>query len=414
LQFSDTAPAGGDGFVGLQALTCLSPLGCRPISGQEFGVLCSRIKYLPKRPQRILEEKENQERMKMFHARDTISGAKLVQKWQIDILYLSYLIMKHDLAILDPDPAENSLLAKTDTQKVVEIIKNEPRSLYQKLFLVSEVERIEKKLSFPPAPNPHPTQILKSLPDEGSNEINEHVIESVTWTDPLQLVIEAHESDIKKSSNVFSLIGKVWFVKFSHEEWGLYPDQEKYRFIAQLLSLSNSSKSHESEYSIYNADLYEKVSGKAIAKDFKPDDEVIQELNESDLSDKLSADELIRFRIIGHHLLEKLKEAREAGDQDHVKEAQRNIDTYRLHIFNEYGIKTVVSKDEKRITLHESYRASNEIKKLRQVVKNQIRNAIKDFDRMRNFKFHLQHSLKVKSDKTFYSPEHPTAWYVSM
>jgi hypothetical protein len=31
-----------------------------------------------------------------------------------------------------------------------------------------------------------------------------------------------------------------------------------------------------------------------------------------------------------------------------VKEAQDNIDTYRSHLFNEDGIKAVISKDEKK------------------------------------------------------------------
>jgi hypothetical protein len=49
-----------------------------------------------------------------------------------------------------------------------------------------------------------------------------------------------------------------------------------------------------------------------------------------------------------------------------------------------------------------------------ELVKNQINKAIKDFDTMPRFKSHLQHSLKIKSNKTVYSPEIPVPWYVSM
>jgi hypothetical protein len=232
---------------------------------------------------------------------------------------------------------------------------------------------------------------------------------------PLRLAIEEHEGDIKQSSNVFALIGKVWFVKYAQEEWGLYPDQEKYRYIARLLSLSASStKSPHAEYSIYNDELYQKVSGKLVVGGLQNGVKVMRDLNESDLSDKLAVEDIRKFRTLGYKLLEQLRDARDGGNRDSIKKAEENIDTYRSHVFNEYGIKAVISKDEETISFRVFHRASTEIEKLRQLVKNQINKAIKDFDTMPKFKFHLKHSLKMKSNRTFYSFELPTIWYVSI
>jgi hypothetical protein len=210
-------------------------------------------------------------------------------------------------------------------------------------------------------------------------------------------------------------MGRVWFAKFAEAEWGLYPDQQKYRYIAHVLSLCNGHpKAQDSEHSIYNADLYAKVSGKETGSESHADGETTRPLSTSDLGDKLSQEDINGFRKVGNDLLDQLHEAKEAGNPTHVKKVQENIDLYRSHPFNQYGIKTVISKDEKSISFRVLYRASAEVEKLRQLVKHQIRKATEDFDRMPRFQSHLQHSFKMKSNKTFYSPESPTSWYVSM
>jgi hypothetical protein len=272
----------------------------------------------------------------MFRRRNTISGLKLVQKWEIDTYDLSYLIMKHKLTVLEADPAQNSLLKRffksryspIDTEKLIEIMTENSESLHEKLFFLSEVDRIAGEINLPPAPEPDPTEILESIPEEGSKENNQgpvHILYS-RRPHPLRLVIEEHERKIKKTSNVFALIGKVWFVKFAQKEYGLYPDQEKYRYIARLLSLSDRNpKSLDDEYSIYNVDLYEKVSGKPAATGSHDDGEIMRELNESDLTDKLSVEDIRGVRKVADDLLEQLKEAREVSNEEFIKKALANM-----------------------------------------------------------------------------------------
>ena len=359
----------------------------------------------------------------MVRLKNTITGDQMFSEWNTDPTKLSYLILKHDLTVLRPFkiPVLARFLPlkrlRSDSKELLETISDHPRNLYQLLFLKTELEKIPlEPRPQPPQPPPIATpKLAEREPAEDEKDRFGPIMEKLPdpW-DPLEWVIEDHEPQIKGKLNVFWLMGKVWYVKFAKSEWGLYPDQEKYRYIARLLSLCDSPKTRESEYSIYNAELYVRVSGKRISKNIEADGEVMRELNESDLSDKLSADDLRRIKELGYDLLEKLKEGREAGNEEFIQKALDNIDKYRSHLSNEYGIKAAISKDEKRISFHQYYRPSKEIEKLRQVVKNQISNAIKDFDRMPAFRSHLQHSLKVKSDRTIYSPEQPTVWYVSM
>jgi hypothetical protein len=237
----------------------------------------------------------------------------------------------------------------------------------------------------------------------------------------LRDVIEDHEGQIKDKSNVFSLMGRVWFVKFAQLEWGLYPDQEKYRYIANVVGLCDGyPRPGDTEYSIYNTDLCAKVKGEPAGNTLTgADSAALKDLSEadlsnSDLSDTLSVEDIRKFREMGYDLLEQLEDARDTLNPDRVKKAQDNIDAYRSHLSNEYGIIALVSTDEKKISFKIRYRPSKEIEKLRQLVKNQINKAIKDFDTMPRLKSHLEHSVKMRSNKTFYAPELPTAWYVSM
>ena len=224
---------------------------------------------------------------------------------------------------------------------------------------------------------------------------------------------------LKRSPNVFALIGRVWFVKFAQREYGLFPDQEKYRYIANVLSLCEGNpKAHDAEYSIYNTDLCAKVKGEPIGENPEDTGTALKEFGEADLgncdlSDKLSLDEFRSFKKQGYDLLDQLWDARMGGNQDRIKKSEKNVDSYRLYLFNEYGIKTGISKDEKKLSFKVRHRPGPELEKLRQVVKNQINNAIKDFDRMPRFKVHVQHSIRTGTHKTVYTPEHPIVWTVS-
>jgi hypothetical protein len=159
--------------------------------------------------------------------------------------------------------------------------------------------------------------------------------------------------------------------------------------------------------------LFAKVKGGSPgnASDYAGED--LAELAQSDLSDNLSLDDIKGFRRVGFGLLEHLREARESGNPDLIGKAEKDIHLYRSHLSNNYGIMAKVSKDEEKIHFRKYHRPTREIEKLRQLVKNQVNNAIKDFDRMPGFQSHLHHSLHIGSHKTVYSPENPTAWTVT-
>jgi hypothetical protein len=383
-----------------------------------------------------------------------ITGEQLMAKWHIDEYDLSYLILKHELTVLDPPkiPILKTFLrsrhVRTDSEKFLKIIMNDPHSLQQKLFLVEEIENMgdlssiyierskQKMRSFlssledlssgqPEPRSPEKDDSEQSLPVRysrkspasrtrtPSREFNKAF--GITDESMLKDAIEDHESEIKSTPNVFSLIGKVWFVKFKNDEWGLYPDQEKYKYIATLLSLSNENpKDKELEYSIYNVDLMVKVKGKKISAEAPNYDEQ-GDLSRSDLAETFSSEDVGRFRESWHEILEELREARESGDQKLVNETQDKIDRYRSILLNDYGIQTMISKDETRVFFKTLHRASAENEKVRQIVKNQINNAIKDFkEHMPMFGRHLRHSLKTKLYNTLYSPENHILWHVSV
>jgi len=357
----------------------------------------------------------------MAQIEKTISGEQLLKEWHLDAVELSYLILKHDLTVLRPSrvPLLGKLLPpkrlRADSRELLRVIKGDPYSLSHMLFLLAEVQNIPKKQRTPEKP----TAKEKSVSREGRSP--QYYIPKAKTEDLLRAVIEDQEGQIKDKPNVFSLMGRVWFIKFAKEEWGLYPDQEKYRYIAHILGVCDGyPRPGDTEYSIYNTDLCARVKGDPAGNNLAgADSSVLKELTEadlsnSDLSDQLAVEDIRKFREMGYDLLEQLGEARKGGNQDRIKTAQDSIERYRSYLSNEFGIIAVVSKDEKKVSLKIRYRQSKEIEKLRQLVKNQINKAIKDFDTMPRLKSHLEHSVKMRSNKTFYAPELPTVWYVSM
>ena len=113
----------------------------------------------------------------MFHGKDTISGSELMTRWEINTHYLSYLIMKHDLTVIEPDTEQTSqtkLLrrprnSRIATENLLEIITDKPGSLCQKIFLLSEVERIAGEIEPRPIPKSATIEFLEPIP-KGSAE----------------------------------------------------------------------------------------------------------------------------------------------------------------------------------------------------------------------------------------------------
>jgi hypothetical protein len=352
----------------------------------------------------------------MSQPENTITGQGILEQWNISLAELSYQILKHDLTVLKPSGIPLLRLfvqpktLRSDSEQLLKIIRDDYSKLNQMLFLVNEVKKIPKKKK----PIIEEKSESKSGPLPQYHIPKDKIGPKPKAEDRIKAVIEDHDDSIKDFENVFSLLGKAWFVKFKQDEWGLYPDQEKYRYIAHLLNICDGHpKVPDTEGSIYNTDLVAKVKGAPTGNEPNDTDgAALKELSESDLADKLTADEVEHFKDQGYDLLEHLRAAREGGNEDRIKKAQDNIAAYRSYLFNQYGIKAVIG--ESKVSFHKLYRPAKELEKLRQLVKNQINKAVKDFDTMPRFKSHLEHSVKMKSSKTFYAPELPTSWYVSI
>jgi hypothetical protein len=400
----------------------------------------------------------------MSLGKDTINGKGLAAKWGVyDIHELSYRILKYDLSVLDPPRIPilkfffNPKNFRIDSDKILEIIQNNPHKLYHKLFLADEIDKVGREINFATftktklessAADPKPEgKYCRSTPqapfpqvkkgDSSKQQKTNDIVSVRKCLEPaftvdkvfsgkrkktnvlpekaLKDVIEDHEDNIRKYSNVFSLIGKVWFVKFKKQEWGLYPNQQKYKYIAYLLSLPNNSHAEEDpEFSIPNADLVARVRGKEITEDHHAGNE-LDGLNDSDLADNLSPMDIKKFKEVGYKLLEKLDKRKKSGNLELINATQKEIDKYQSYLLNEYGIKTKISMVMHKINYKTLYRPGKENEKIRQLVKNNTNNAIKDFqDHMPMLGKHLKNSLKTKVYTTIYSPQTHINWHVSM
>jgi hypothetical protein len=347
-----------------------------------------------------------------------INGSDLRIHWKIDYPQIAYIILKRDISVLALPRKFNSKSSfdpkdyKIGISELTHNLKSDPYFLSDKAFWIPDIVKLSEYVKSLPT---HPKYIYPDYKDtikqkragSGRNEIKPKIVEA----NPIKKIIEFHEKDIKNNSNVFSLLGKVWFVKFKEHEWGLYPDNEKYKYIASLLSLT-SSNLNDIKYSIYNSDLIariKKLNGAVDAKDY----EAKEELNESDLRDQLSYHEFQRLKDIGYDLLEKIKETKSTGKQFEIKIAERNFKIYQETMLNEYGV--LCKQSGEKLYFKTYLRSSKEVEKLRQLVKNQIGNAIKDFsEEMPKLATHLKNSISTKSIETSYEPETRLQWKVLM
>ena len=171
----------------------------------------------------------------MSRAEDTIRGELLIVQLRTSIFELSYLIIKHGLTVLEP-PKKSWLnyfvrpkYGRTDPEGLLEIIQNDPEKLRHKLFLLSEIQKVPPPPILPvdtgaeacisEASRPESEEPKTELESERSGfDVGTQALISPNYEVLLRATIENHESDIKNSANVFSLLGKVWFIKFKDKE----------------------------------------------------------------------------------------------------------------------------------------------------------------------------------------------------
>jgi hypothetical protein len=382
----------------------------------------------------------------MFRKNSVITGHQLAAKWKIDLFNLSYTVLKHDLSILKKPKSLLSKFffdyqkSKLTSEQVLEIIQSDPKALRDELFLIEEIEKLhlpagfqktysiirserqstepkqKETYSIPPAQGVQYSRGHAPLRDEPSNFDNllrqNKEFEGVFNNIVLRNVIEAHEDAISQHPNVYSLIGKVWFIKFMQKEWGLYPDYEKYKYIAFLLSLpSNGNGGHQS--SINNRELVLMFNKKPPDDKSIPEDK-LEDLNNLEMRDNMSGQDRAAFIDYKNQLESKIKAAELSGDPEQKKKVDELFDEFRRIVSNTYGMACGISPKGK-IFIKNRVKASNELEKSRQLIKGHIRNARKDFaDRMPILSKHLKNCIKPQKFQTSYSPEQPTTWYVSM
>jgi hypothetical protein len=327
----------------------------------------------------------------------------------------------------------------------LEILKADPKGLCNELFLIEEIENLHLPAGFqktysqirserqsteptqkevssvPPAQGVQYSRGNRPLLDESPNINNllkhNKEFEEVFNNIILRNVIEAHEGAISQHPNVYSLIGRVWFIKFMQKEWGLYPDHEKYNYLAHLLKLTEKSPEEElPEFSFNNPDLVAWVKKKDISDVWgdEPAQEY-EELNDPTCVDDRSWDEIKHLKEMGYETFDNLKYAERSGDKGAAKRAQAELDKIRSFLLNEHGILTRLSADGNKMFFRVLIRPDKFHEGARQLIKNQVRNALKDFEgRMPLLNRHLNRSLEMRSHQTSYIPENQINWHVSM
>jgi hypothetical protein len=370
----------------------------------------------------------------MFTKIRTITGDQLATRWGVGLFSLAYIILKHDVSVIIPP---QKLLSKIffnpnkyrlTSEKVLNIIKYNYNKLSDKLFLIEEIENLRLDAGFlrncpksrsewiEPNSEPQETEARPSIPDIRYCRAPR---EDTTF---LRDLVENHENNIKKHPNVFSLVGRYWFIKYQENAWGLYPDQKKYKYLAHLLCLTTnrdpnllepSDDPDFLEYTIDNVELCARVN----RTETSPLDNHMEEdvLNLSTLTDNLTPEDFDKIKDIGYDLLEKLNKAKESNNLGRIAKSQNDFDKYLSYLLNEHSIKAGVLPNGCDLYFKRLYRSSAELEKIRQLIKNNINNAKKDLqEHMPTLKTHLDVCLNIKSRSTSYIPGFDTKWMVSI
>jgi|GEM_PF-5220986 len=336
-----------------------------------------------------------------------VTGKQIMDYWQLNEFELGYYTLKYDLTIVDrveiAEDDNDSLVWGINTQNRIRILRDEIGSLPQCQFYVPEIEMdgnrgglklIDLKAGY--FFNPDAGYYFCSLG---------------TAPESLKEAIEGNHPEIKSSENVFKNFGPVWWVVYRSDEEALLVDQERYRYIAHLLSNSNDSHG-DSDSFIYNTELIGLVKKKSF-EEIYPEADVDSESISIIESDNLTKSEKDRIENIGYELLDALESAKSSGDSHSISAARDNFNKYQSHILNEYGIKS--NAKNSRLFFGQQNRATPEFEKLRQNIKNQIRNAKKELKKhMPRLSKHLDRSITVHQYKTSYQPEIKIPWHVSL
>jgi len=212
---------------------------------------------------------------------------------------------------------------------------------------------------------------------------------------------QAESPELEREENSFVRKGKYWSIKYG-EESGHFPDHQRIRYIVHLIE--------EAGIEINNGSLVMLVKGAQFSEELPKG--FTQDTNISDMANGLSREDLDKFIDMGNKYLIRLSQAEEKGDEGILKKYQEEFKRYKSHLFNEYGVKTLIMNEG--IRLRRLYRGSEQVEKDRQLVKNQIGKAIKDFqNELPGFAKHLDKSIRRTLKHVIYKPENPIHWHIS-
>ena len=306
----------------------------------------------------------------MFTRNQTITGERLIWHWNTDIHELSYFALLHDLSVFDPANIPsvkfffNPARYRIDNESLVKIILEHPEVLLGKSFWIPEIEKLANKISFKfkrePAASLHysRSKITKQPPTTYPKDPDKKIIEKKDPELTLKLVVEAHNEEIETSPNVFSLLGKAWFVKFNRNEWGIYPEHEKYKYIALLLDLFSYKNDPDNiDFSISNLELVGKVKGeKYEVKIFKDEEHGEDLYDETKFDENLTDEEIESLKQVGYNLLAQMTKAKQWDNYNLINELNENLDKYKAHLQKNYGIIPKIRKGNIKRRVHKSCR----------------------------------------------------------
>jgi hypothetical protein len=236
--------------------------------------------------------------------------------------------------------------------------------------------------------------------------------------------IEATDHLIKDKKNVFKRAGKNWLIKYEGES-ATFPDYERIRYIVHLL---NKPWVQISVIDLFEAvkkeNISDKIEGKSDAiKSARVEREEWRNLPEEKLHERglsltdLSIDGLTeenkdKFEDLGYGFLQKLKDAKKNKNQPMIDRAEKELENYKKHLLNEYGIKAYVSS--KGINFIQKKRPGPETEKARKNVLNQINSAIADIKKeIPSLAQYLRKNINTGTECT-YRPDdsNPIDWHI--
>ncbi len=228
--------------------------------------------------------------------------------------------------------------------------------------------------------------------------------------------VEQFEPDLKNHENVFYAFSKAWMVKFK-DKITILPNQEKHRYIPNIL---NSSNRHiigkELRLEISNIELVSRATGMEL-EDGGYDislGEYEEEYKEESPFESISGKDFNSMKKAARKILSKIKTSKLSNDRQAQDEAYNAYEIFKQYA-SDHGLYCRLDEENMQINLKPLLKLKPEQEKIRQRIKNQIANAIKDMEAdIPMLATHLRKSIKTKLTTTIYSPENPTEWFISL